>query len=268
MKCRLKSSNAPRGVWPNPLVPVRSFGPIKASHRSPTIPILGRKRAAGLRGWLSRKFSTSSFINAGRSSIASEVTSIETCVDSVLDLRPRKQTLTTRDARTRSLSSGTPRCSVRTAQRAVPTKCYRDLISSPNHCHGSREAAAHVEREEFFRVFDLASACLFGELLIGFEDLANTSCSYGMAVADQAATCVHSNLERRFGLFRTDLRQRRCAAFHELDPFARLGEPENFVRDDFSNGKAIMHLCALQIARRQICHAKRFLWRSEEHTSE
>ena len=85
MKCRLKSSSAPRGVCPNPLVPVRTFVPIKASQISPTIPILGRKRAAGLRGWFSRNSSTSCFIAAGSSSIASEVTSIETCGAHILD---------------------------------------------------------------------------------------------------------------------------------------------------------------------------------------
>lgn len=90
MKCRLKSSSAPRGVCPSPLAPVRTFDPIKASQMSPTIPILGRSRAAGLRGWFSRKFSTSSFIAAGSSSIASEVTSIETCVARIVDLKSRK----------------------------------------------------------------------------------------------------------------------------------------------------------------------------------
>ncbi len=51
MKCRLKSFSASRGVSPNPLAPRRTSGPIKASQMSPTIPILGRKRAAGLSGW-------------------------------------------------------------------------------------------------------------------------------------------------------------------------------------------------------------------------
>jgi hypothetical protein len=75
MKCRLKSLSASRGVSPSPLAPLRTSGPIKASQMSPTIPILGRKRAAGLSGWFSRKSSTSSLTTAGSSSIASETTS-------------------------------------------------------------------------------------------------------------------------------------------------------------------------------------------------
>ncbi len=74
IKCRLKSSSAWSGVGPTPLDPGRRFDPIKASQRSPTIPILGRNRAAGLRGWCSRNSSTSSFMAAGSSSIASDVT--------------------------------------------------------------------------------------------------------------------------------------------------------------------------------------------------
>jgi hypothetical protein len=46
---------------------------MKASQMSPTIPILGRKRAAGLPGWFPRNSSMSCFIKGGSSSIASEV---------------------------------------------------------------------------------------------------------------------------------------------------------------------------------------------------
>src|SRR6266542_6479007 len=56
---------------------------------------------------------------------------------------------------------------------------------TPNHGHRSRQAAAHVEGEEFFRVLDLTRARLFRELLICFENLANTSRAHRMAVANQ-----------------------------------------------------------------------------------
>jgi hypothetical protein len=87
MKCRLKSSNAPRGVDPSPLAPVRSFDPIKASQMSSTNPIRGRSRAAGLSGCVSRKSSTSSLMRGGSSSIGNEVITYETCMDRILDLR-------------------------------------------------------------------------------------------------------------------------------------------------------------------------------------
>ena len=135
------------------------------------------------------------------------------------------------------------------------------LLASPNHGDGSREAAAHVEREEFFGVFDLASTGLFRKLLIGLEDLAHAGRSDRMTVGDQAAARVHWNLERPIEFFRPHLRQRCRATFHKLDAFARLGESENFVGHNFRNGKTIMHLGALQVARRQIGHAESFLGR-------
>jgi hypothetical protein len=90
MKCRLKSSSAPRGVDPSPLAPVRSFGPIKASQMSSTNPIRGRSRAAGLRGCVFRKSSTSSLIMGGSSSMGNEVISYETRVHCILDFKSRK----------------------------------------------------------------------------------------------------------------------------------------------------------------------------------
>src|SRR6266566_9749195 len=80
-----------------------------------------------------------------------------------------------------------------------------------------------------------------------------------MAVPNQAAACVHWNLEWRFGFFGTHLRQGCRAAFYKLHAFARLGEPENFVGDNFSDGKAIVHLGALKVSRLEVCHAKSFL---------
>src|SRR5947209_3027164 len=136
-----------------------------------------------------------------------------------------------------------------------------ESAATPNHGHRSRQAAAHVEREEFFHVLDLASAGLLAELLIGFEDLANAGRAHGMTVANQTAASVHRNLEWRLRFFRAHLWQRRRATLHKFDAFARLGEPENFVSDNFSNGKAIVHLGALQIVRRKVCHAKGFLRR-------
>ena len=91
MKLRLKSSSASRGVFPSPLAPRRTSRPIKASQMSsPAIPILGRSRAAALVGLFARYSSTSSFITGGSSSIASEVTSKETCMSCNLDLKTPK----------------------------------------------------------------------------------------------------------------------------------------------------------------------------------
>src|SRR5262249_13958428 len=91
----------------------------------------------------------------------------------------------------------------------VPAKSLRKpagSIATPNHSDGSREAAAHVEREKFFRVFDLPRARLFRQLLICFENLANSSRSDRVTVGDQAAACVYWNLERPFEFFRAHLR--------------------------------------------------------------
>ena len=124
------------------------------------------------------------------------------------------------------------------------------LIASPNHGHGSREAAAHVECEESFRILDLPRAGLFRELLVCLENLANTSRTHRVTVGDQAAPRVHRNLERPFEFFRAHLRQCCRSAFHQLHTLAGFGESENFVGNNFSNGKAIVHLGALQVARR------------------
>src|SRR5436189_6124418 len=102
-----------------------------------------------------------------------------------------------------------------------PQGCARDdLFASPNHGNGSCETAAHVKREEFSGVADLARARLFRELLICFENLANTCRSDRMTVSDQAAACVHWNLERSFECVRAHLRQRRRPTLHKLDAFA------------------------------------------------
>ena len=58
------------------------------------------------------------------------------------------------------------------------------LFASPNHGDGSREAATHVEREESFCVLDLASTGSFRELLIRFENLANTCRPDRVTVSD------------------------------------------------------------------------------------
>src|SRR5262245_22862074 len=119
----------------------------------------------------------------------------------------------------------------------LQTRRARRSIASPDHRHGSREAAAHVEREKSFRALDLLRASLFGELLIRFKNLSNTSRSDGVTIRNQAAARVHRNLKRPFEFFRANLRQRSRSAFHKLDTFTRLGEPENFVGDNFGNRK-------------------------------
>src|SRR5207248_1857060 len=69
-------------------------------------------------------------------------------------------------------------------------------ISAPNHGDGSSEATAHVEGEKFSRVFDLASAGLFGEMLIRFEYLTHTGRADRMAIRNQTTARAHRNLER------------------------------------------------------------------------
>src|SRR5882724_7834043 len=135
------------------------------------------------------------------------------------------------------------------------------LIPAPNHGHRSRKAAAHVEREEFSHVLNLACAGLSGELLICFVNLANPSRAYRVTVANESAPRVHRNFEWRPGFLGTYLRQCRSATFHKVHAFPWLGEAENFISDDFGNGKTIVDLGALQIARGQVCHAKSFLSR-------
>jgi hypothetical protein len=71
-------------------------------------------------------------------------------------------------------------------RRAHVATCAQQMIllASPNHGDGRREAAAHVEREEFFCVLDLVSTGLFRELLIRFENLANTCRPDRVTVSD------------------------------------------------------------------------------------
>src|SRR5207248_6218584 len=103
-----------------------------------------------------------------------------------------------------------------TSQAAKNTRS----IAAPNHRDRSRKAAAHVKREEFSRVLDLACAGLSCELLIRFEHLADARRADRVTVADEAAARVYRNVEWHFGFFLTHLRQRRCAIFHKLHTFA------------------------------------------------
>src|SRR5436190_966220 len=130
-----------------------------------------------------------------------------------------------------------PRVARGRAKRSVPHYIVERSTAAPDHGDRSRQAAAHVEREKSLCFLDLTRASLFGQLLIGFKHLTNSGRPDRMTVADQAAACVHRNLDWRFGFLRTHLRKRGRAAFYELDAFARLGEAENFVRDNFCDGK-------------------------------
>ena len=113
--------------------------------------------------------------------------------------------------------AGTP-IADRSVCRGTSPRAYR-LASSINPgpksaSNGSRRAAAHVEGEEFFHVFDLASAGLFGELLIGVENLAHPGRADRMAVGDQTAAGVYRNFEWKFAaLLITNLRQRSSRRF-------------------------------------------------------
>ena len=54
-----------------------------------------------------------------------------------------------------------------------------------------------------------------------------------MTVSDQTAAGVDWNFERKLATFLiAHLRQRRRAAFYEIDALARFGQPENFISDD------------------------------------
>jgi len=85
-----------------------------------------------------------------------------------------------------------------------------------------------------FRVFDLARAGLFGQLLVGFEHLANAGRADRMTVTDQTAACVHWNLERRFGFFLdapAEASSRRSS--QSSTPFPGSARPEKFRRRQF-----------------------------------
>jgi len=80
--------------------------------------------------------------------------------------------------------------------------------------------------------------------LVGFEHLANAGRADRMTVTDQTAACVHWNLDGAL-----DFSGRTCgsvvrAALHKLDAFPRLGEAENFVGDNFCDGKTIVNVGA------------------------
>src|SRR5438270_597521 len=108
--------------------------------------------------------------------------------------------------------------------------------------------ASHVS--PIIPILGLPRAGLFRKLLVCLENLATTSRTHRVTVGDQAAPRVHRNLERPFEFFRAHLRQCCRSAFHQLHTLAGFGESENFVGNNFSNGKAIVHLGALQVARR------------------
>jgi hypothetical protein len=129
IKCRLKSSSAWSGVGPKPLAPGRNFVPIKASQRSPTIPILGRNRAAGLRGWCSRNSSISCFIAVGSSSIASEVTLIKTALMHSLDF---KSSAKNPQCIIRATRGHAPHCESQTHRNCFRIKCFWSGMRAPS----------------------------------------------------------------------------------------------------------------------------------------
>src|SRR5207248_10785863 len=137
-------------------------------------------------------------IMAGSSSIASEIT-----------LRKRNSlTFRTSTVHNSSRAACEPgRLGSRCACPQTRRKSYRiRLVAPPNHGHGSRKTAAHIEREEFSHVLDLARAGLFRELLISFEHLANTSRAHRVSVTDQSAAGIHGDVEWRAGFFTAHLR--------------------------------------------------------------
>jgi len=62
----------------------------------------------------------------------------------------------------------------------------KPLNPVPNHGDGSSEASTHVKGKETLYPFNLSTARLFSQLLVGLVDLAHTGRSHGMAVANQA----------------------------------------------------------------------------------
>src|SRR2546423_11657208 len=90
----------------------------------------------------------------------------------------------------------------------TPRNCQK-LIPSPNHGDASRETAADVEGQIFFRACDLTSAALFRQLLERFVDLPDTRRANRMTVANQAAANIHRNFPANFpsDVFAAHLRQ-------------------------------------------------------------
>ena len=98
---------------------------------------------------------------------------------------------------------------------------------------------------------------MFGELLIGVENLPHACRTNRMAVGDQTSARVDWNFERKFAaLFIAHLRQGGRAALDQIDALPRLGQPKDFVSDNLGNRETIVYLSALNILGLQVRHRK------------
>src|SRR5258706_11430511 len=116
---------------------------------------------------------------------------------------------------------------------AVRVRIRALFFISPNHRNVGCVCAADVERQVTIRPGNLAFPRALGEMQIGLGDLADAGGSRCMPVADEAATGID---------------ERRAAVLEPLRALPGWREAEQFVGDDFRNGKAIVNVGTVDIA--------------------
>jgi hypothetical protein len=76
-------------------------------------------------------------------------------------------------------------CAVRPFSSVLITASpARTLIAAPNHRDRRSQAAAHVERQITFRIWNLTRAGLLGQMLIRFENLSHSGRANRMSIAN------------------------------------------------------------------------------------
>ena len=124
-------------------------------------------------------------------------------MDRILDLKRPKTVRSGKESDARTRRTPNPLCAKSTTAAPLQRPCEScaGLLASPNHGNRSRETAAHVERDEFFRVLDLPRTGLVRELLICLKNLPNPGRPDRMTVGDQTAARVHRNFEKALSNF-------------------------------------------------------------------
>src|SRR5437867_1589330 len=126
---------------------------------------------------------------------------------------------------------------------------HASRLTSPNHHHAGRHAAAHVESQKTFDTLNLVFASGPGELTTGFDHLANASRADRMAITHEAAARVDRQREGRYSSrdLGAHLRQRRRPGLQQLNASTARSEPKNFVSDDLRYGKAVVDFRCLNV---------------------
>src|SRR5881628_1674124 len=110
---------------------------------------------------------------------------------------------------------------------AVRMRMTRSVFTCPDHADVAGVGAADVECQVALAVGNLSVAGAVSQMQVRLDDLAHAGRADGMAVADETAAGID---------------ERRAAFLQKLRALTGLGEAEQFVRDDFRNRKAVMHL--------------------------